>query len=50
MLIGEVFVMAGAFAVIFSIMFCGMKPDRERKRPRIRDKCNKCKCKHNRKR
>ena len=44
--IGEIFVMAGAFTVIFAILFCGMKPDRERRRPRIRNKCNNNKCKY----
>ena len=44
--VGEIFVMAGAFTFIFAILFCGMKPDRERRRPRIRNN-GKCKCKCN---
>ena len=43
MLVGEVFVMAGAFAVLFAILFCGMKPSRIRNKGKKCNKCNKCK-------
>jgi hypothetical protein len=43
MLMGEFVVMAGSFAVLFAILLCGIKPERER-RPRKTVRNRRCIC------